>query len=235
MTGSEVMFLLIIGLVVLGPEKLPDAIRRMGKLYAELKRMSSGVQTDFRKVMDEPIKEMMNTTNSMKALFTDTASEFQSAAKELVEPTFIPYESGAESAQAKDSEQSDSDQDEDTDIAEGIANAARIAQHRKDDASRHSEVNRLEYNEDDENDDDALESAPATPESDKSKMSKKSRNSAVAQKNVIKKVVKKAVSKKKQPKKKPVKKAQRTKTTQNSLQKSTQKSTKLSKGLASGI
>ena len=153
MTGSEVMFLLIIGLVVLGPEKLPDAIRRMGKLYAGLKRMSSGVQTDFRKVMDEPIKEMMNTTNSMKALFTDTASEFQSAAKELVEPTFIPYESGAESAQAKDSEQSDSDQDEDTDIAEGIANAARIAQHRKDDASRHSEVNRLEYNEDDENDD----------------------------------------------------------------------------------
>ena len=84
MTGSEVMFLLIIGLVVLGPEKLPDAIRRMGKLYAELKRMSSGVQTDFRKVMDEPIKEMMNTTNSMKTLFTDTASEFQSAAKELV-------------------------------------------------------------------------------------------------------------------------------------------------------
>lgn len=136
MTGSEVMFLLIIGLVVLGPEKLPDAIRRMGKLYAELKRMSSGVQTDFRKVMDEPIKEMMNTTNSMKALFTDTASEFQSAAKELVEPTFIPYESGAESAQAQDSEQSDSDQDDDADIAEGIANAARIAQHRKDDASK---------------------------------------------------------------------------------------------------
>ena len=89
MTGSEVMFLLIIGLVVLGPEKLPDAIRRMGKLYAELKRMSSGVQTDFRKVMDEPIKEMMNTTNSMKALFTDTASEFQSAAKDFVEPTFF--------------------------------------------------------------------------------------------------------------------------------------------------
>ncbi len=136
MTGSELMFLLIIGLVVLGPEKLPDAIRRMGKLYAELKRMSSGVQTDFRKVMDEPIKEMKNTTNSMKALFTDTASEFHSAAKEIVEPTFIPYESGGEGARAQDSEQSDSDQNDDTDIAEGIANAARIAQQRKDGAGK---------------------------------------------------------------------------------------------------
>jgi sec-independent protein translocase protein TatB len=91
LTGSEIMFLLIIGLVVLGPEKLPDAIRRVGRLYAELKRMSSGVQTDLRKVMDEPLKEMMNTTNSMKALFNDTSDQLQSAAKETATPSFVPY------------------------------------------------------------------------------------------------------------------------------------------------
>ena len=91
LTGSEIMFLLIICLVVLGPEKLPDAIRRVGRLYGELKRMSSGVQTDLRKVMDEPLKEMMNTTNSMKALFNDTSDQFQSAAKEIVTPSFVPY------------------------------------------------------------------------------------------------------------------------------------------------
>lgn len=94
LTGSEIMFLLIIGLVVLGPEKLPDAIRRVGRLYAELKRMSSGVQNDFRKVMDEPLKEMMNTTNSMKALFNDTSEQFQSAAQEIATPNFVPYGSG---------------------------------------------------------------------------------------------------------------------------------------------
>ena len=85
------MFLLIIGLVVLGPEKLPDAIRRVGRLYAELKRMSSGVQTDLRKVMDEPLKEMMNTTNSMKALFNDTSDQFLNAAREIATPSFVPY------------------------------------------------------------------------------------------------------------------------------------------------
>lgn len=143
MTGSEVMFLLIIGLVVLGPEKLPEAIRRMGKLYAELKRMSSGVQTDFRKVMDEPLKEMMSTTNSMKALFTDTAGEFQSAAKEIIEPTFIPYQSSNGDAESKIDANDSSDEendDDDTDIAEGIANAARIAQQRIDQAIKQSKI-----------------------------------------------------------------------------------------------
>jgi hypothetical protein len=53
--------------------------------------MSSGVQTDLRKVMDEPLKEMMNTTNSMKALFTDTSDQFQSVAKEMATPSFVPY------------------------------------------------------------------------------------------------------------------------------------------------
>ena len=98
MSGSEVMFLLIIGLVVLGPEKLPDAIRRVGRLYAELKRMSSGVQKDLRQVMDEPIKEFMKTANTAKSLFTDTTNELHAAAKEIAEPKFIPYEASAPSA-----------------------------------------------------------------------------------------------------------------------------------------
>ena len=103
LTGSEIMFLLIIGLVVLGPEKLPDAIRRVGRLYAELKRMSSGVQTDLRKVMDEPLKEMMNTTNSMKSLFTETAGQFQDAAKDVVDPNFVEYQSSFAAGLSKSS------------------------------------------------------------------------------------------------------------------------------------
>ncbi len=106
LTGSEIMFLLIIGLVVLGPEKLPDAIRRVGRLYGELKRMSSGVQSDLRKVMDEPVKEMMKSTNSLKSLFTDTANDLQSVAKDVVPPNFVPYSAttNGETAPPKSSE-----------------------------------------------------------------------------------------------------------------------------------
>lgn len=132
------MFLLIIGLVVLGPEKLPDAIRRVGRIYAELKRMSSGVQTDLRKVMDEPLKEMMNTTNSMKALFNDTSSQFQAAARDLVEPTYIPYGQADETTPGQEillrdgdaSENAVNESKDDNEIADAIERAALIARER---------------------------------------------------------------------------------------------------------
>ncbi|NDE69574.1 MAG: twin-arginine translocase TatA/TatE family subunit [Actinobacteria bacterium] len=138
LTGSEIMFLLIIGLVVLGPEKLPDAIRRLGRLYSELKRMSSGVQTDFRKVMDEPLKEMINTTNSMKALFNDTSSQFQAAARDLVEPTYIPYGQADETTPDQEillrdgdaSENAVNESKDDNEIADAIERAALIARER---------------------------------------------------------------------------------------------------------
>ncbi len=46
--GSEIIIVLLLALVVLGPEKLPDAMRKAGKAYAELKKMSSGFQSEFR-------------------------------------------------------------------------------------------------------------------------------------------------------------------------------------------
>ena len=45
------VFLLIIALVVLGPEKLPDAVRKFGKFYGEFKKMSSGFQSELRNVL----------------------------------------------------------------------------------------------------------------------------------------------------------------------------------------
>ena len=41
LSGSEIVFLLLIALVVLGPERLPDAMRRFGKTYSEVKKMST--------------------------------------------------------------------------------------------------------------------------------------------------------------------------------------------------
>ena len=36
--GSEIVVILLLALVVLGPEKLPDAVRKFTQTYAELKR-----------------------------------------------------------------------------------------------------------------------------------------------------------------------------------------------------
>jgi sec-independent protein translocase protein TatB len=108
-SGSEIIFLLILGLVVLGPEKLPPVLRKMGQLYGQFKRITGDAQSEFRGAFAEPLRDMQKAANEYKTVFTDaskqvegeytqTASIFRdSAAQEeletAIEPQFIPYES----------------------------------------------------------------------------------------------------------------------------------------------
>jgi sec-independent protein translocase protein TatB len=64
--GSEIIIVLLLALVVLGPEKLPDAMRKAGQLYAELKKMSSGFQSEFRAAVEEPLREIRDTANVLR-------------------------------------------------------------------------------------------------------------------------------------------------------------------------
>jgi sec-independent protein translocase protein TatB len=66
MSGTEIVVILLLALVVLGPEKLPDAIRKFGKTYAELKKMGTGFQQEFKSAMDEPMREMRETADLLK-------------------------------------------------------------------------------------------------------------------------------------------------------------------------
>ena len=74
LSGSEIIVILLLALVVLGPEKLPDAIRRAGRTYAELKRMGNSFQDEVRSVLDEPAKEMRETADLLRTTVNDTAS-----------------------------------------------------------------------------------------------------------------------------------------------------------------
>jgi len=64
--GSELIIILLLALVVLGPEKLPEAMRKLGQFYAELKKMSSGFQQEFRNATDEPMREIRETANTLR-------------------------------------------------------------------------------------------------------------------------------------------------------------------------
>jgi sec-independent protein translocase protein TatB len=66
LSGSEIVFLLLLALIVLGPEKLPDAVRRFGKGYAEFKKMTTGFQTELKSALDEPMREMRETADAFK-------------------------------------------------------------------------------------------------------------------------------------------------------------------------
>lgn len=75
LSGSEIVVILLLALVVLGPEKLPDAIRRFGRTYAELKKMGTGFQQEFKSAMEEPARELRETANLLKASVTDISGQ----------------------------------------------------------------------------------------------------------------------------------------------------------------
>jgi len=51
--GMELLVIAVLALVVLGPDKLPGAIRQLGQFTGELRRISRGFQTDLRGALDE--------------------------------------------------------------------------------------------------------------------------------------------------------------------------------------
>jgi sec-independent protein translocase protein TatB len=74
--GSELIFLLLIALVVLGPEKLPEAMKKFGRAYSEFKKLSNGFQGEFRSVLEEPMRELRDTAEAMRQAvnFDDTTT-----------------------------------------------------------------------------------------------------------------------------------------------------------------
>lgn len=63
LSGSELVFLLIAGLVVLGPERLPGVIRKVAKTYADIRRATAGIEKEFRETFDEPLRDIRSTVD----------------------------------------------------------------------------------------------------------------------------------------------------------------------------
>lgn len=87
LSGSEIVIILLLALIVLGPEKLPDAIRRFGRIYGELRRMGSGFQSEFRNAFDEPLKEMRQTAQLTRDAVLKAADEPSDSESEVPDRT----------------------------------------------------------------------------------------------------------------------------------------------------
>ena len=53
--GGELIVILLIALIVLGPQRLPDAARQVGKTMSELRRLSTGFQNEVRGALEVPV------------------------------------------------------------------------------------------------------------------------------------------------------------------------------------
>ena len=54
--AGEVLVILLLALIILGPDKLPDAARKVGNVMGELRRMSQGFQNEIKSALDEPAR-----------------------------------------------------------------------------------------------------------------------------------------------------------------------------------
>jgi sec-independent protein translocase protein TatB len=57
---SEILFIAIIAIIVLGPEKLPDAMLQIGRFVGKIKKMWKDATADIRRELElEEMKEEM--------------------------------------------------------------------------------------------------------------------------------------------------------------------------------
>ncbi|HEX2576761.1 MAG TPA: twin-arginine translocase TatA/TatE family subunit [Aquihabitans sp.] len=59
--GPEIVVILLVALVILGPDQLPKAMRTFGNVMGEIRKVSGGFQNEMRKAMDT-----LDTTGSDK-------------------------------------------------------------------------------------------------------------------------------------------------------------------------
>jgi len=54
---AEIAVIVVVALVVLGPEKLPGAARQIGYVIRQVRKISTGFQQELQNALDEPIEE----------------------------------------------------------------------------------------------------------------------------------------------------------------------------------
>jgi Tat protein translocase TatB subunit len=92
--GPEIVVVLLVALVVLGPDQLPKAMRTFGNVMAQIRKVSNGFQDEMRNAMNS-----IEASTSMPTGTDSTSSSSGPAATEVVARNDAPP-SGAEQASA---------------------------------------------------------------------------------------------------------------------------------------
>ena len=79
--SGELLVIFFVALLVLGPNKLPDAARQVGRAVNELRRVSGGFQREMREAMQEPMRAAEQAKVDMLEPFNQAASAAADAIK----------------------------------------------------------------------------------------------------------------------------------------------------------
>ncbi len=79
--GGEILVIMVLALIVLGPDKLPEAAKQAGKYLSEFRRMSHGFQQEIRSAMD--LNPLNDKSSGPSAGSTASGSSSPAAAPSL--------------------------------------------------------------------------------------------------------------------------------------------------------
>lgn len=79
--GGEILVILLVALIVLGPTRLPPAVRQVGKVVGEIRRIGQGFQQELR----EAAKPLQEATADLKAADKSLRETTQKPLKEMTD------------------------------------------------------------------------------------------------------------------------------------------------------
>ena len=91
--SGELLVIFFVALLVLGPNKLPDAARQVGRAVNEIRRVSGGFQREMREAMQEPMRAAEQAKADMLDPFNQAATAATDAIKTPVDDADPPLPS----------------------------------------------------------------------------------------------------------------------------------------------
>jgi sec-independent protein translocase protein TatB len=86
---SELIVILVVALIVLGPKRLPEVARALGKGLAELRRATSGITDELYSagaLMDRETRDVLGQTKAPEPVATDRHEDSTAPAESAPPP-----------------------------------------------------------------------------------------------------------------------------------------------------
>ena len=85
--GGELLVILVLGLLVLGPARLGVVAQQIGRLVGQVRRMAGGFQAELRELVDDPSVEALARERGRKAVKDVSVSAGEDTPESDVEDT----------------------------------------------------------------------------------------------------------------------------------------------------
>ena len=126
LSGTEILVVLVVALIVLGPEKLPGVARQIGEWAAKLRSLTQNLQTEMRDVLDDPMMKPIKDLGEFAAQPRRKITELAMAAEAEAQAEAAAAREAAAIAAADQSAGEAGDPDDGTPSDAEVAEVAEV-------------------------------------------------------------------------------------------------------------